>query len=144
MKQPKEFTVDNQIYVVQPFPTTDGMRLLIDLVALVGPTAIEVMFKVKHDPQAYLDDDSKGIEVARVMNDLIKNLKADQIDSMFKRILRHTLIGHTSTTAESLYDTHFSERYVHLFLTVYKSLEAQFGDFLSVLKGFVGSTTLRG
>lgn len=147
MQEPTEFEVDGQKYVVQPFLTSYGMKLLTEISLLVGEAALRAVFELKDskakDPKAVaaasmLDSDVDPDAMVKVMNQLTARIQPDTIDSLFKRILKCTLLAGSSNTCEKVYDVHFQGKYGHLFKVVFKSLQAQYGDFLTALSASAG------
>lgn len=132
MKQAaKQFEVDGMSYTVDPFLTSKGIRLMTDIVKMIGPTLGK--FVSGFDSKSDLDDLDTDT-VAEAFITFSNGLHPDDFDRIIKRILENTLVDSMgSTSAAQVYDTYFQGRYKHLAVVVYKSLEVQYGDFFGVV-----------
>lgn len=138
MKQPKQIQVDGQTYTIQPYLTSFGMRLLTRIFLILGKPLVTLAFGLKGEGKSLLDAEIQPDQIAEIMDGLYARLTPEEVDQLFKDILVGTLIGNTSQSATEVYDTHFSQQYGHLFKVVFKSLEAQYGDFFGALGGLAG------
>lgn len=137
MKESKTIKVDGRDYTVTPFLTSQGVKLLTDLVRVAGEPLITLAVSLKDHKGSVLEADVTPERISQIMTGLMARVETDTIDNLFKRVLEGTMIGTTSRTCANEYDTYFVGDYVHLFKVVAYSLKEQYGAFLAGLGGIV-------
>ncbi len=133
MQEPKQFDVDGITYFVNAFRTSEGMRVLTEIVTLVGEPIVQFVGQAK---KGALDTEIKPDNISSIMAGLTSRLHEDSVNSLFKKILQNTFKSHTGQPLAAVYETEFIGKYSTLFKVVYKSIEAQYGDFFGVLGDF--------
>lgn len=132
MKENKLISVDGKNYTVVPYSTTGGLRLLTKLTAILGEPVIKVIKALPEgDLREVLSKNIKEINLDEVANGvaaLFAKINEDQAETLIKEILQNTLYQNSDVV--SIFETHFQGEYRHLFKVVFKTLEAQYGDFL--------------
>src|SRR5690606_21600658 len=126
---------DGKVYTINPYLTTQGMKLLTDIVILAGEPLITLAVQLKSHKGPISEADITPEQVQKVMLGLTARMSSDSIDLLFKRILEGTLI--TSQKCSDVYDTHFIGDYMHLFKVVAITLKEQCVGLLGVLGGIV-------
>lgn len=143
MKTPTTFQLDGETYTVSPYMTSTGMKLLTELVLILGKPLVQLIIRVKEAAAGgslkdLLEQDVDPATVDAVMTALYERLSPEAVDSLIKRILDQTFVGSTSTKVTEGFDTRFQGKYLHVFKLVFKTLGVQYGDFLGVLGGHAG------
>lgn len=137
MKESKVIKVDGRDYTVTPFVTSQGVKLLTDLVRVAGEPLITLAVSLKDHKGSVLEADVTPERISQIMSGLMTRVETDTLDSLFKRVLEGTLIGTTSRRCSEEYDTYFIGDYLHLFKVVAFSIKEQFGAFSAGLGGIV-------
>lgn len=151
MKSVKEVSIDNKQYRIEPYITSRGLRLLKTLTGLVGEPAVRLMatlpkgtdvVALKNGTASILEVDINLEKAAEILSASLVKLDDNTTEQLFKDVLQNTF--HNNTSCAEKFDSHFQGEYLHLFKVVVKTLEAQFGDFLSAITGGVLKRPVKG
>lgn len=132
MKSNKIVSIDGKSYTVVPYTTTGGLRLLTKLTGILGEPVVKLLKSLPPGSlQDILKSDLKAInmdEISASVAALFAKVDEDVAEVLIKEILQNTLYGNHEVNA--IFEEHFQGEYRHLFKVVFKTLEAQYGDFL--------------
>jgi hypothetical protein len=110
----KNVTVDSEEFMITQFPATKGIRILKQLIKLVGPAAAEIF---------------KDGDIGQAVAKLVENMDSVDVEALLKE-----LIGSVSKGSMAInFDNEFAGEYAKLLKITREVVEFNFGNVFTAL-----------
>lgn len=125
MIQQKEITLDGDTYMITQFPATKGIKILKQIVKLVGPSFAELSKASEGKAEADV--------VSVALDKLFDNLDEVDVEALVKELVS----GASKNSVSVNFDMEFAGKYEKLFKLVREIVEFNYGSvFTLVGSGF--------
>lgn len=114
MIQQKNVTVNGEEFLLTQFPATKGIRVMKQLIKLVGPAAAEIF---------------KEGDISGAVDKLVENMDAVDVETLLKELVASASKGNVAVN----FDNEFAGEYAKLLLLVKEIVEFNFGNVFTML-----------
>ena len=123
----KDFSLDNESYLIDMFPADQGIKVLAKLIKLIGEPLTELA-KMNNDKAAMFD------HLGAAVRSLSLRMNEDEVVSLCKQLSSCVIKqGDGSQTLDRKFNTHFAGRIGHMFKLLVEVVNDNYADFLDVL-----------
>lgn len=110
----KTVEVAGESYFLTQFPATKGLKILKQLIKLIGPSAAEIF---------------KDGNISAAVDKLVENLDSVDVETLVKEMVSSVSKGNVAVN----FDNEFAGSYAKLLLLVREVVEFNFGDVFTIL-----------
>jgi hypothetical protein len=114
MIEQKSVTVNGTDYLLTQLPATKGIRVMKQLIKLVGPAAAEIF---------------KEGDISGAVDKLVENMDAVDVEALLKELVATASKGSVAIN----FDNEFAGQYASLLLLVKEIVEFNFGNVFTML-----------